>query len=173
MSENSESVHLWHRNASEVREIARDAGIIGRIVAHNERWTCFVPFEDGRSEFLAQKASGLALVWKYAEDFGLWITVFETGRHVGNLAFEWGVPATPAAERLLKWLTDRSAQEGLDDVLPLVAEVTPDGRNPKEVRDTVAARLGIAAYDWLSPQYARETPLEEIQDEFPEVEDVI
>ena len=173
MSENSESVHVWQRNASEVSQIARLNGINGRIVASNERWTCFIPFEDGFSELFAKRAKGFVVVWKYADDFGLWISAFDAGRELGTLAFEWGALSRPVSQALLEWLKDRSRGDAMDDLLGLAAEVGPLGRKPREVRDAVAGRLGLPAYDWLSPHYARDTPIEEIQDEFPDAEDIL
>jgi len=43
---------------------------------------------------------------------------------------------------------------------------------PKLVRDRAASALKLAAYEWLSPSYCLDTPLEECQSTFPDAEDV-
>jgi hypothetical protein len=172
MSEQSESVHLWHADRNQVRRVAHESGVLGRIIASNERWTCFVPFEDESSEAFARGTPGLTLIWTYSADFGLWIALFEAGRKLGTLGFEWGTAPGEASAVVIDRLRRDGIFEEFDDLLRLAVAVTPEGKDPKTLRNAVAARLGLAAYDWLSPAYSRDTPLEEIQAEFPSAEDL-
>ena len=172
MSEQSESVHVWRQDPNAVRAAANSAHIAGRIVASNDRWTCFVPSEDETSNLFAQCVAGIALVWSYAEDFGLWLTLFESGRQVGTINFEWGTAPQPEVAKMHKLLSDIGIAARLGDLHQMASEVEPQGRAPRDVRDAIAAALGLAAWDWLSPQYSSDTALEELRLDFPEAEEV-
>ncbi len=106
MSEVSISVHFLGLSHEETRELVALAGLAGRIIATNDRWACFVPFEEDRVTEIALAAPDIALLWVYAADYALTLSFFQTQHPLGEVSIVWhrelsDPPGTPPSAELL------------------------------------------------------------------------
>ena len=179
MSEVSTSVHFLGLGPQQTRKLAVASGFAGRIVATNQRWTCFVPFEDDQAMQVVLAASGVALLWTYAEDYALALSFFHGGALVGEGTLAWyeetyAPPVTPPSAELLDALAKVGvlSSEGVEQFAALTRQVAAGAIERDPVRDAAAAILGLAAYQWLSPRACLDTSVEVMRGQHPAAEDV-
>lgn len=178
MSETSQSLHFWSSSKARIRRVLQDSAVVAaRIVAENQRWICVVPSEIDALMEIAAAAGSLVAIWSYTEDVALEIIFYEDGREVGQLVFVWFAPPgfdETEPESPIDALVDAgvlTADSGAE-----LAELREDVRFGKAqgdaVRDRAAKILGLAAYEWLSPEHCLELPLEAFRKRYPDAEDV-
>ena len=178
MSESSNSLHFWRTNRLQLRECVRVCRAGGRIVASNEDWTCFIPFEDEFFESVALGAARLVLHWAYDEDFGLRLSFFCAGRALGRLSFECSrseeSPLAAASNELSDELSVVGALSGasFQALRDLANEVLAGATSGTDVRDRAADILCLPAYAWLSPLNCIEQSLASFRRAFPDAEDI-
>lgn len=173
MSEVSDNLHFWEATPRDVKRFALAAEVAGRIVASNERWTTFVPLEDDAGTSILLAAPVLGLRWTYFEDFGLGLAFFDAGAELGRLELGWqDAPLSPVLPNLMEVLRNKGVTDSFASLEQLARAVSAGTCAPRLVRDRAAALLGLPAYEWLSPRYCRDTPLDEIQRLYPNAEDL-
>jgi hypothetical protein len=182
MSEASESLHLFRSTPRDAERLARSSMVSLRIVASNERWTTVVTFDD-EFDLVADAAPVLSLHWSFYDDFGLTLTFYEAGREIGRLEWTWHqlppeVLEPPSAamrarfEEVIDRLDKHGAIASAHDVREIEGALRSGAIDPTGARERVARALDLPAYEWLSPAYCREVPLEVARQIFPEAEDV-
>lgn len=179
MSELSKSIHFWHTPRDAVRQPAASARAAGRIVASNTNWTCVVPFESAAFQQFAAAAPILALVWSYYDDAALNLEFVEAGSNVGVASLIWEPRLAPSSRAgvdpaLVSLLIERGvlSRASAIDFLALAQDVSNGEIAGEEVRDRVATLLGLAAYEWLSPEACVSISLEHFKSAYPEAEDL-
>jgi hypothetical protein len=173
VGEVSESLHLWCGAASVGRSVTLSAGIAGRIIASNERWLTFVPFEAGQVSTALSALPGLCLHWTYFEDFGLGLAFWSRGTEVGRFELHWQTQeAAVISFDLEPRLQTLGMSVSLEPLIGLAESVASRSISAATLRDRAAADFGLPAYKWLSPTTVLETPIEAERQRFPEAEDV-
>jgi len=179
MSEHSESLHFWRTSREQVRHLVVSQNVAGRIVALNDRWLCFVALDAADQQNIVAHAEGPLLKWSYYDDYALSVEFFRTSRLVGQASFVWGTGLTgqPSSASLPAQLVTALsglgfAEESLDELKRIALDVELNKARGIAIRDRVARALGLAAYEWLSPETCLEIPLEEFQEGYPDAEDI-
>jgi hypothetical protein len=119
------------------------------------------------------------MVWEYAADDGLVLGFFLDGKDVGRLSFVWQTILTdqpPGADLpidLMRLLVETEVidREGKGE-LEKVAEEIRNGLARSVVRDRVAKVMCIPAHDWISPESAIETDIDDFRELYPNAEDI-
>jgi hypothetical protein len=180
VSEIGSSLHFWRAGRDDAREFVVRLRAAGRIVASNDRWTCFVPFDREDEARLAVEWSGTVLRWSYSGDYGLGVDFCRDGSRCGQMSFIWGTaltgqPPGGTFERELRSVlldSDVLSAKNADDLERVLADVAAGSSAGKRVRDHVAEILGLAAFEWLSPEICLEVSLEDARKDYPDAEDV-
>jgi hypothetical protein len=173
LGEASESLHVWRATHGQTREFLLAAGVFGRIVASNERWTTFVPSENDEITKSVSLLPGLTLHWIYFEDFGLGLNFWENSKELGRAEFRWEAGLELSiAPSLLESLRARRVLDSFERLHELARDVVAGVCLPRDVRDGAAAMLGVPAYAWMSPGYGRDTSIDEIRRLFPRAEEL-
>jgi hypothetical protein len=175
MSERSESLHFWRSGREDVRRLVVSQNAGGRIVACNDRWLCFVPFERMEEDRVIANSKGLVLKWSYNDDYGLGLTFYRDGNELGEAAFVWG-DEPPSADLPPELASELRPLEvlstNLGEIERVVQDVLARRVSAPDVRDRVGRALGLAAYEWLSPRDCIDMPIEAFRDSFPDAEDI-
>ena len=178
MSELSQSLHFWRASHAQARELLNALSQPARIVASNDQWTCIVPTEVEALMGIAHVAPGIVALWSYVADYALEIVFFRDGEELGQLVFSWyrdagfeatSDPESPVAELVRVGVLTANVAVGL---ATLEKEVANGLAGSTAVRDRAASLLGLAAYEWLSPETCFDTSLEDMHKQFPEAEDI-
>ena len=178
MSEYSASLHFWHAEPADVRRAVTAQQAAGRIVAANDQWLCFVPFDPLDEQKIIPHSKGLVLKWTYYDDYALNLEFFYDGERLDQASFIWGVelaghpPAASVPPQLASKLRGMGLAASVDQLESLAPEVVTGVLASQEVRDGAARALGLAAHEWLSPQTCLGMPLDEFREGFPQAEDI-
>ena len=180
MSEIGTSFHVRRASHAVVRQFVIVRQVAGRIVASNDYWTCFVPFDREDEAKLVGQWRGTVLRWSYSDDYGLGVDFYRDGSRSGQMSFIWGTaltgqpPGGTFARELRSALVDSDvlSLNNADDLERLLVEVAAGSSAGKRVRDVVAEILGLAAFEWLSPEMCLEVGLDDARKDYPDAEDV-
>jgi hypothetical protein len=175
MSERSESLHFWRLGFEDVRRLMVSQNVGGRIVACNDRWLCFVPFDQLDEDRVIANSRGLVLKWSYDDNYGLGLMFYSEGKELGQAAFIWGdePPSASLPAQLASALRSfEVASTNLGEIERIAQDVLARRVIAPDVRDGVGRALGLAAYEWLSPQDCLGMPIEAFRENFPDAEDI-
>jgi hypothetical protein len=155
MSEFDDSYHLVGDVDAAQAWVAR-AGRDGIVLPEQPPYTCVLVDqpEGGIDPKLLSASRGRLLVYRYAEDHGVWIDLYEGSREVAELALEWGPDFL--GEGLVRGRFDAAAwiKAGLLDAqraaqLQRLADGMTEGGRP-ENPDEVARLFGLTRFAGLS-----------------------